>query len=147
MLNSKEIAHSRVATIGQSMVARFFVYFGFRFVLTLRPCVLGFFALALAVAAWGFGYKISLYQPQSGARSIVAKLWDKQLSTQTKETSVTTAKVIPGQSHITEVVAPDLRLCPSAASAFLAAPPRISLSIVSVEYHLPFRSPPFRTLA
>lgn len=147
MLHSKEIAIFRIAAIGQSMVTRFLAHSAFRFVSTLRPCVLGFLTLALAVAAWGYGYKISLYHPNSRARSIVAKLWDKQVSPRTKEPSVTTPKVIPGQSHITEVVAPDRRFCPRPVIVFLAAPPRNYPSIVPVEYNLPFRSPPFGTLA
>ena len=147
VMNSKEIALPRIATIGQSMVPRFFAHSTFRFVLTLRPCVLGFLTLALAVAAWGFGYKISLYQPNSRARSIVAKLWDKQRDAQTKDTSLAKAKFSSGPAHIAEFVAPDPRQCPGPAIAFLATLPRVPLSIVSVEYHLPFRSPPFRTLA
>jgi hypothetical protein len=39
-------------------------------------CVPGFVALALAVALWGFGYKISLYRHYDRASQMpVAKLW------------------------------------------------------------------------
>jgi hypothetical protein len=42
-----------------------------------RPCALGFTALALAVALWGYGYKLSLYIYGSDHASHmpVAKLW------------------------------------------------------------------------
>lgn len=42
-----------------------------------RPYLLGFSGLALAVALWGFGYKLSLYRRHlaPAQRSIVAKLW------------------------------------------------------------------------
>jgi hypothetical protein len=41
-----------------------------------RPCVLGFVALAIAVALWGYGYKLSLYRQQDHVTQIpVAKLW------------------------------------------------------------------------
>lgn len=45
-----------------------------------RPCALGFLALAIAVALWGFGYKLSRYDPHPSAasRASIAKLWDKQ---------------------------------------------------------------------
>lgn len=42
-----------------------------------RPCVPGIGALAVAVALWGFGYKLSLYhrhEPPS-SRAAFAKLW------------------------------------------------------------------------
>jgi hypothetical protein len=44
-----------------------------------RPCAIGFIGLAIAVALWGFGYKLSRYtlHPDSITRTSVAKLWDK----------------------------------------------------------------------
>jgi len=41
------------------------------------PCVLAFAGLAIAVALWGYGYKLSLYEQSSeGAKSLsVAKLY------------------------------------------------------------------------
>lgn len=42
-----------------------------------KPCAIGLIALAIAVALWGFGYKISLYRPYLSpvSRASVAKLW------------------------------------------------------------------------
>ena len=41
-----------------------------------RPYFLEFSGLALAVALWGFGYKLSRYRhPAPAQRAIVAKLW------------------------------------------------------------------------
>ncbi len=46
----------------------------------LRPCVLGFVGLAIAVTLWGFGYKLSLYlhPPNTVSRVSVARLWFEQ---------------------------------------------------------------------
>ncbi len=43
----------------------------------LRPLNLGLIGLAAAVAIWGFGYKLSLYQPHlnHSAETNVAKMW------------------------------------------------------------------------
>lgn len=147
MLQSKEIAFSQIATIGESMVSRFSAYSAFRSILTLRPAVVGFLTLVLAVAAWGVGYKISLYQIHSGTRSIVAKLWDKQHSSQLKEVSVARTKFSPRQSPVDRIFVRDPRQYPSTEIAFLGILPRIPLSLISVKYHLPFRSPPFSNLA
>jgi hypothetical protein len=42
-----------------------------------RPCALGIITLAIAVALWGFGYKLSLYHRHAAplAHASVAKLW------------------------------------------------------------------------
>jgi hypothetical protein len=43
----------------------------------MRPLSLGLIGLAIAVAIWGFAYKLSLYQPHPShsAKASVAKLW------------------------------------------------------------------------
>lgn len=43
----------------------------------VRPGTLGLLALSLSVFLWGYGYKLSLYQPHRSpqARASVAKLW------------------------------------------------------------------------
>lgn len=45
-----------------------------------RPYALGFLALAIAIALWGSGYKLSRYDPHPSAasRASIAKLWDKR---------------------------------------------------------------------
>jgi len=47
---------------------------------TFRPCSLGLLGLAIAIALWGFGYKLSRYNPHPSAasRASIAKLWDKR---------------------------------------------------------------------
>ena len=44
-----------------------------------RPWALGFIGLAIFVALWGYGYKISRYSTHSDAssRALLAKMWDK----------------------------------------------------------------------
>lgn len=44
-----------------------------------RPWAIGFIGLAIAVASWGYGYKISRYNPHPDASShaFFAKMWDK----------------------------------------------------------------------
>lgn len=46
---------------------------------TSKPWALGLIGLAIAIALWGFGYKISRYNPHPApsSRASVAKLWDK----------------------------------------------------------------------
>src|ERR1019366_6841832 len=42
-----------------------------------KPCALGLFGLGIAVALWGFGYKLSLYNRHAApsSRASVARLW------------------------------------------------------------------------
>lgn len=44
-----------------------------------RPWAIGFIGLAISVALWGYGYKISRYNPHPDAssRTLLAKMWDK----------------------------------------------------------------------
>ena len=44
-----------------------------------RPWTLGLVGLAITVALWGYGYKISRYNPHldAASRASFAKLWDK----------------------------------------------------------------------
>ena len=46
---------------------------------TSKACALGLIGLAIAVALWGFGYKLSRYSHHSdiSSRASIAKLWDK----------------------------------------------------------------------
>ena len=147
MLQSTEMPPFSTETSRRCMAARFSAHFAFPFVSAFRPCVFGFLGLALAVAAWGFGYKVSLYQTDSGTRSIVAKLWDRHHSCQIKESSVLKAKFIPRHSQADDIFVRDPRHFPRPAIARLSTLPRIPRSLISIEYHLPFRSPPFRNLA
>jgi hypothetical protein len=42
-----------------------------------RPWTLALVGLALSVSLWGFGYKLSRYNPDPSSRALFAKLWDK----------------------------------------------------------------------
>lgn len=44
-----------------------------------RPWALGFIALAISVALWGYGYRISRYKPhpEPSSRTLLVKMWDK----------------------------------------------------------------------
>ncbi len=112
-----------------------------------RPCVLAFLGLALAVAGWGFIYRVSLYQPNSGLRCIVAKLWDKQHTVQTSTNTVNEAKVAPRRACILELLSRSPQPCPYPGAAYFAAHPRIPVCLASFKYRLPFRSPPLKTIS
>lgn len=61
-----------------------------------RPWALGFIGLAISVALWGFGYKISRYNPHPDAasRTLLAKMWDKHQDV-TQVSGVTQASAQP----------------------------------------------------
>jgi hypothetical protein len=140
VFENKTSSSSAVATMRGCMSVRFSRQFAFLFASAFRPCVLGFLVLALAVAAWGFGYKISLYQPNSGTRLTVAKLWDEHRNVKTGGNN--RKKVDSDRTYLSELHSPDLRRCPRPAIAYLATLPRPSVSLAVVDYCLPFRSPP-----
>jgi hypothetical protein len=62
-----------------------------------RPWAVGFIGLAIVVALWGFGYKLSLYHrhAEPSARVLVAKMW-----IETRNPSATTASVSEAKSHL-----------------------------------------------
>lgn len=108
----------------------------------LRPATLAFIGLALAVALWGFGYKLSRYNPNQdvSTKASVAKLWDEHHTLSAD--SAPTVRVIPAQSV-------DVHLL--AALPTLQSTPRV-LGYCTVEQQslpsgpfkalLPLRSPP-----
>jgi hypothetical protein len=146
VIEKKNSSSSPVANVGGCMYARFSGQFSLVASL-FRPCVLGFLGLALAVALCGFAYKISLYQPNSGMRSNVVKLWDKRQQAQANQNAVNNPTITPDQTHLPAHRFPDPWQYSRAAIAYLAAPPPISLVAACAESHLPFRSPPTNPLA
>ena len=68
-------------TNGQTIsIAGGYAASGFSFSRRLfRPWAIGFIGLAISVALWGYGYKISRYNPHPDAssRTLLAKMWDK----------------------------------------------------------------------
>jgi hypothetical protein len=65
---------------------------------TFRPYAFGLLTLALAIALWGFGYRLSRYNPHPSAasRASMAKLWDKQLDSPSSVTSI-----LNSRAHLT----------------------------------------------
>lgn len=85
-----------------------------------RPRVLAFSALVMAVALWGFAYKISLYavHPTAVQRSSVAKLWLEP------DASIVAAKKLQTQSH--------LLASPQALSSSVSWLPRLDHAVVGL---------------
>lgn len=111
-----------------------------------RPHFLGFSGLALAVALWGFGYKLSLYHPHPAPaqRTIVAKLW----------TEPPNASIVAAQRHRNQsnTLAGPQALCTSIQYSHLDRAPVSAFTskgrgVQSSSFPAPLRSPPqnFRT--
>jgi hypothetical protein len=108
----------------------------------LRPATLAFIGLALAVALWGFGYKLSRYNPNPdvSTKASVAKLWDKHhlLSAD----SAPTVRVIPAQSFDVSLLAALITLQNTPRILEYCTPEQQSLPSGSFKALLPLRSPP-----
>ena len=111
-----------------------------------RPHFLGFSGLALAVALWGFGYKLSLYHPHPAPslRTIVAKLWIEP-----PNASIDAVRRLRNQSN---VAASPQALCasiryPRLERAVVSVFPSKGCGVQSSSFPTPLRSPPqdFRT--
>lgn len=105
-----------------------------------RPCVLGFAALALAITLWGFGYKLSLYQPKAMTRCLTAKFWDKHQSVEVPRSAVSrpVADTVDAGPHV--FVPPDASL--RRATFDEGARRCDSLLAALFAYRRPLRSPP-----
>lgn len=66
-----------------------------------RPWALALIGLALSVSLWGFGYKLSRYNPHPDAssRALFAKMWDKHQDV-SQLTAATQASVRSFQSQL-----------------------------------------------
>ena len=116
----------------------------FRVTSALTPWTIALFGLALAVALWGFGYKLSRYNPHldAAARASYAKLWDKHQDTSELLTSKLTAH--PQQCAQLEALSVFFQepIAPVFAPIHTAEDDRsIVTSLVAL---IPFRSPPSR---
>lgn len=108
---------------------------------TSKPLALGLIGLAIAVALWGFGYKLSRYNPSLSSRASFAKLWDKHHVAQVASGAKATAQSLkPGSALILVHYTPPLR---PEAFCHRHECNRLSALIHSV---IPLRSPPSRTL-
>ena len=63
-----------------------------------RPWALGFVALAISIVLWGFGYRLSRYNPHPDVttRVLTAKFWDKHQDA----AQVTSAAAVSAQRHL-----------------------------------------------
>ena len=114
-----------------------------------RPWALLFIGLAISVALWGFGYKLSRYNPHPNAasRSSLAKLWDKHQDI-SQLASASEAAAQPPQIHPGLRAVLDLLCQTPSPEKYAFSPPdefkRIPVLFGSV---VPLRSPPFQALA
>jgi len=110
----------------------------------LRPYSVALLLLAVGVFAWGFGYKLSLYELHNGsaARSSVVRMWDDSKSARTVH--------VPARSHA--LVVADLhwtRHDPESLDDLGRAdvPPAARPSSFLADSFLPSRAPPARPVA
>lgn len=107
-----------------------------------RPSALGFIGLAIAVALWGFSYKLSLYDRHTGpsSRISVAKLW-----IESRNASVVAASGLKVQSHflrISQVLSAPIQRFPRSVCAVACTLPKRSHTVAYFDFLIPFRSPP-----
>ncbi len=107
-----------------------------------RPTALGLGGLAITVALWGFGYKISLYyhHPTAAQRATIAKLW-----VEPPNASLIAVQRLKNQLHL---VASPQALCntfswlPRLGRAPVCIFPVYRGSVLSFDLPSPLRSPP-----
>ena len=110
----------------------------------LRPCSLALFGLAVAIALWGFSYKISLYHRHrlSPMRSVVAKLWFEPVSD-----TLATAQRLRSRSHYksgSHALRGFSQRLPFPASARTAPQPMLKGAVRGLDFPLSTRAPPSR---
>lgn len=107
-----------------------------------RPCALGLLGLGIAVAFWGFGYKLSLYHGHTApsSRVPVARLWIEPKGASSPATSRLRAKshINPDSPAFSLPIARPTRL--DRAVAYIA--PVTRRGIAYFDFLIPFRSPP-----
>jgi len=113
-----------------------------------RPWALAFIGLAISVALWGFGYKLSRYNPHQDAasRALFAKMWDKHqdVAQVAATTKATAQQHLQLELHAVLLIH---RQPPTGIERAFFYPDtykRIPALFCSV---VPLRSPPFRVLA
>jgi hypothetical protein len=109
-----------------------------------RPWALGLIGLAIAVALWGFGYKLSRYSLHSdiSSRASFAKLWDKhQDSAQVAENAKLTPQSHPGLE--TQAIFALLQDTPELERPAGCHSEESKLILLWSSSLLPLRSPPF----
>lgn len=107
-----------------------------------RPSALALVGLAIAVALWGFGYKLSLYHPDPTPSSQfpVAKLWIEH-----RNASVTAVSRLKSTSHLIpapQVFPVPIQRFPHRARANACIFPVRRHTVAYFDFLIPFRSPP-----
>lgn len=114
-----------------------------------RPWALVFIGLSLSVTLWGFGYKLSRYDPYSDAssRALLAKLWDKHQDV-TEITAAAEASAQAAHSQLVlHAVLIQLRQPPDWGQWLFLNPDECQRLLVSFQPVVPLRSPPSYILA
>ncbi len=107
-----------------------------------KPCALGLIGLAMAVALWGFGYKLSLYHLHAhpSSRVPVAKLWIEP-----RNASESAASSLNAKSHLVPAsqafLVPVQRL-PRLIRTITCILPECRCDVAYFDLLIPFRSPP-----
>jgi hypothetical protein len=111
-----------------------------------RPCALGLIGLGIAVAFWGFGYKLSLYHGHASpsSRIPVARLWIEPRGAFSPATSRIRAKSY--LSRQSPAISVPISRPPHLDSAGANIPPVFRRGITYFDFLIPFRSPPPQSL-
>jgi hypothetical protein len=107
-----------------------------------RPWAVGFIGLAIVVALWGFGYKLSLYHrhAEPSARVLVAKMW-----IETRNPSAATASASKAESHLfpgSQALYVSVQERPRLNRAVARSLPVTARSVEYLDSLIPSRSPP-----
>jgi hypothetical protein len=105
-------------------------------------CALGIIGLAIAIALWGYGYRISLYHREaaSSARIPVAKLWIEPRSASVEAASRLKAisHLAPGSQAFSESIPP----LPSLSRAVACTSRLNECRVAFFDLLIPSRAPP-----
>jgi len=106
------------------------------------PHALALIALAITVALWGYGYKLSLYHRHvaPSQRVLVAKLWIEP-----REASVAAASGFEAKSHLlpsAQALSVASQKPASYFSAFICIHSSTTRGLAYFDFLIPFRSPP-----
>lgn len=107
-----------------------------------RPYALGFVGLAIVVALWGFGYKLSLYHrhAEPSARTLVAKMWIEP-----RNASATASSKLKEKSHVfsgSQALSIPLQKRPNLNRAVVFALPPPTRCVAYLDSRIPSRPPP-----
>lgn len=113
---------------------------------TFKPCTLGFFALALAVVVWGYGYKLSLYftTPDSQDQIPAAKLWIEHRNGYPIDFQIRAERQLRGDQHWHSTSMLVAGLEPDFVSVWSPFVPSVhpAAALISVHSSARFRAPP-----